>query len=176
MAEMLLARYQPCGCIICSCENEENKCHGCGASHCGNHPLGELPNPVFDSKAPTLEEHDARIQAEVLAACIKAVHERWKKNNGFNEAGPVLADLEDDIRTLQPAAADLEEHDKELLFERDVEWTLAVLGDTDTCHEPKSAAELLDTDSNTLHGIIESLHKKIAELEKARAILGELKR
>ena len=130
-------------------------------------------------------------RAEVLAACIARLTPLREKldlllcdedltDEKLREASegllPSLADAIRFLRKLQPAASDLEEHDKELLFERDVEWTLAVLGDTDTCHEPKSAAELLDTDSNTLHGIIESLHKKIAELEKARAILGELKR
>src|SRR3990167_4780706 len=30
----VLARNQPCGCIICSCEDEV-QCHGCGAKNCG---------------------------------------------------------------------------------------------------------------------------------------------
>ena len=30
-----LAKYQPCGCVICTCEDEK-QCHGCGAKHCGN--------------------------------------------------------------------------------------------------------------------------------------------
>lgn len=60
----------------------------------------------------------------------------------------------------------LEKHGQELLFDRDVEWTLAVLGDTATCHEPQGAAELLDADSDALHRIIECLKKKIAKLEK----------
>lgn len=29
-----LAREQPCGCLVCTCEDEE-RCHGCGAKNCG---------------------------------------------------------------------------------------------------------------------------------------------
>jgi len=41
-----LARNQPCGCVVCRCENDE-QCQGCGAKHCGTHPVGEIPNPKF---------------------------------------------------------------------------------------------------------------------------------
>lgn len=30
-----LAKHQPCGCVICTCEDEQ-QCQGCGAKHCGN--------------------------------------------------------------------------------------------------------------------------------------------
>lgn len=46
----LLARYQPCGCQVCVCENED-QCQGCGAKNCGSHPVGEIPNPVFEALA-----------------------------------------------------------------------------------------------------------------------------
>lgn len=42
-----LARNQPCGCVVCTCE-DEIQCHGCGANHCGTHPIGEIPNPVYE--------------------------------------------------------------------------------------------------------------------------------
>lgn len=42
-----LAKYQNCGCIICTCENED-QCQGCGAKHCGTHEVGNIPNPVYD--------------------------------------------------------------------------------------------------------------------------------
>jgi len=42
----LLAKYQSCGCIVCTCEDEE-QCQGCGAQHCGTHPVGQIPNPVY---------------------------------------------------------------------------------------------------------------------------------
>ena len=43
----VLAREQPCGCIVCRCE-DEHQCHGCGAKNCGTHPLGQIPNPVYE--------------------------------------------------------------------------------------------------------------------------------
>lgn len=45
----LLARHQPCGCIVCICEDaaEEDQCQGCGAKNCGTHPPGELPKRVY---------------------------------------------------------------------------------------------------------------------------------
>jgi hypothetical protein len=48
-----LARHQPCGCVICWCEDEE-QCHGCGAKHCGTHPIGEIPNPVYATSQPSV--------------------------------------------------------------------------------------------------------------------------
>jgi hypothetical protein len=40
-----LAKYQPCGCVVCSCE-DDIQCTGCGAKNCGTHKVGEIPNPV----------------------------------------------------------------------------------------------------------------------------------
>ncbi|GHH52982.1 hypothetical protein [[Pseudomonas] boreopolis] len=46
-AAPVLAKHQPCGCVICTCEDEQ-QCQGCGAKHCGNradHPpyVGQQP-------------------------------------------------------------------------------------------------------------------------------------
>lgn len=41
-----LARHQPCGCIVCRCESDE-QCSGCGAKNCGTHAVGEIPSPVY---------------------------------------------------------------------------------------------------------------------------------
>lgn len=41
-----LAKHQPCGCVVCWCE-DERQCHGCGAKNCGSHPVGAIPNPVY---------------------------------------------------------------------------------------------------------------------------------
>lgn len=41
-----LAKHQPCGCVICTCEHE-TQCQGCGAKHCGAHDVGDIPNPVY---------------------------------------------------------------------------------------------------------------------------------
>jgi hypothetical protein len=41
-----LARFQSCGCNLCVCEDED-QCQGCGAIHCGTHPVGQFPNPLY---------------------------------------------------------------------------------------------------------------------------------
>jgi len=48
-APRLLARNQPCGCVVCDCRNEAepDRCLGCGAKNCGTHPAGQIPNPVY---------------------------------------------------------------------------------------------------------------------------------
>ena len=38
--QMPLVKYQPCGCVICTCEDEV-QCHGCGARMCGTVPHPE---------------------------------------------------------------------------------------------------------------------------------------
>lgn len=47
LREPSLARNQPCGCVICICADPV-KCHGCGALECGTHPVGEIPDPVYE--------------------------------------------------------------------------------------------------------------------------------
>ena len=44
-----LAKHQPCGCVVCTCESD--RCQGCGATHCGKHPVGEIPNRIFAGDA-----------------------------------------------------------------------------------------------------------------------------
>jgi hypothetical protein len=46
----VLAKHQPCGCVVCTCEDDV-QCHGCGAKWCGTHPVGEIPNPLFANAA-----------------------------------------------------------------------------------------------------------------------------
>lgn len=46
-----LARNQPCGCIVCNCDNDE-RCVGCGAKNCGTHAVGEIPNPIYIDHIP----------------------------------------------------------------------------------------------------------------------------
>jgi len=41
-----LVKYQKCGCVICTCEDEK-QCQGCGAKNCGMHPIGQIPNPIY---------------------------------------------------------------------------------------------------------------------------------
>lgn len=53
------ARNQKCGCIVCICEDEV-QCQGCGATHCGTHPLGQIPDAIYDEPAPTAPQQTAR--------------------------------------------------------------------------------------------------------------------
>ena len=61
----LLAKYQPCGCVICTCENDE-QCQGCGAKHCGTHAICSIPNPVYQA-APV----SATPKSDDMAALIR---------------------------------------------------------------------------------------------------------
>jgi len=58
-SDKLLSRNQPCGCVVCICEDEV-QCHGCGAKNCGTHSVGQLPNPVYDEPKATCEKAAAR--------------------------------------------------------------------------------------------------------------------
>ena len=58
-----LARHQPCGCIVCACENED-QCQGCGAKTCDEHLSGVIPNPVYVE----------------LGVQAQGVEEWWEKN------------------------------------------------------------------------------------------------
>lgn len=42
-----LARHQPCGCVVCVCDDDV-QCQGCGAKNCGSHEPGKLPNSVYN--------------------------------------------------------------------------------------------------------------------------------
>ncbi len=50
-----MAKYQPCGCVICTCEHE-TQCQGCGAKNCGTHAVGDIPNPVFKAQRPVKQK------------------------------------------------------------------------------------------------------------------------
>lgn len=61
-----LAKHQPCGCVVCTCEDDV-QCQGCGAKHCGTHPVGHIPQPVFNGSATEVTEDLAKRAAEVIA-------------------------------------------------------------------------------------------------------------
>ncbi len=61
-----LAKHQPCGCVVCTCEDEV-QCQGCGAKHCGTHPVGQLPQPVFNGPGADVTDDLATRAAEVIA-------------------------------------------------------------------------------------------------------------
>lgn len=43
-----MAKHQACGCVLCTCQ-DDGQCHGCGAKHCGTHPVGQFSNPARES-------------------------------------------------------------------------------------------------------------------------------
>ena len=62
----ILAKHQPCGCVVCTCEDEV-QCQGCGAKHCGTHPVGQIPQPVFTGQTTKDAGDLAKRAAEVVA-------------------------------------------------------------------------------------------------------------
>jgi hypothetical protein len=63
-APRLLAKHQPCGCVVCTCENEEepDRCLGCGAKSCGTHIGAPIPNPVYEDPAPAAAPETTQLQ------------------------------------------------------------------------------------------------------------------
>lgn len=57
-----LTKYQPCGCVICTCEHE-TQCQGCGANHCGTHPVGQIPGPVYQQPAADVAKMQRKLEA-----------------------------------------------------------------------------------------------------------------
>lgn len=66
LCKPVLAKYQPCGCVVCTCE-DEYQCQGCGAKHCGTHPIGELytaPQPVKQQPVPEEDASEPELTVE----------------------------------------------------------------------------------------------------------------
>jgi hypothetical protein len=67
-----LARHQPCGCVMCICDDTE-RCHGCGAKNCGTHAVGEMPSHVYE-KHPLMAENARLREAQTkVDECIAAI-------------------------------------------------------------------------------------------------------
>ena len=54
----VLARHQPCGCVVCICDSDE-RCLGCGAKNCGTpgcvfSPHAGSPSPIYENAAKVL--------------------------------------------------------------------------------------------------------------------------
>ena len=95
-----LARQQPCGCVVCICESDD-RCNGCGAKGCGNHPVGEMPNPVFQAYPMAYVKPDSRTAACVTAlAGVKDPEGLMKDMRGAIEA----LDMEDGPKANQKGA------------------------------------------------------------------------
>jgi len=64
-----LARVQPCGCIICTCDDPQ-QCRGCGAKSCGRHPAGEIPCPHYEPHPALVRLEEAEAEIESLKASL----------------------------------------------------------------------------------------------------------
>lgn len=53
-----LKKYQPCGCVLCTCE-DELRCHGCGAVSCGKHKVGDNKHFVFEDTSDYITRQEA---------------------------------------------------------------------------------------------------------------------
>jgi len=90
-----LARHQPCGCIVCRCESDE-QCSGCGAKNCGTHAVGEIPNPVYVTTPDPVSEA-AKVGKLVLAA-TRAFH--WIEGMEGKGNSQVSVDLRAALRAI----------------------------------------------------------------------------
>ena len=68
----VLAKHQPCGCVLCTCEDEE-RCHGCGAKNCGTHEVGKFPSFATDANqgSQTMSNNQTEIVDESRAEVPK---------------------------------------------------------------------------------------------------------
>jgi hypothetical protein len=95
--ERVLARIQPCGCVVCRCE-DPRQCHGCGAKSCGTHPVGEIPSPVYEPAPqpprglPALLGAMPELPEPQPAVDWKAAHEELK-TLGFDGRVEKICDL-----------------------------------------------------------------------------------
>lgn len=77
----MLARDQPCGCVVCQCPDDE-QCHGCGAKRCGKDDCvfadPKVKNAVFIDE-PSYSQLKARIAAlEAERDALKVEHDRLR--------------------------------------------------------------------------------------------------
>ena len=77
VAERRLAKLQQCGCIVCDCVSDL-QCHGCGAKHCGTHPAGQIPNPIYQ---PVVAESATTDDLCIATSIIKMLENDIKEGN-----------------------------------------------------------------------------------------------
>ena len=96
----VLKKLQKCGCVTCHCEG--NQCLGCGAKHCGNHPIGAIPNPEFERPHP-LEAKVSELEGMVAGLrelCVKGKEAFTKAWDRMNWCGFTGGDIKDAIGTM----------------------------------------------------------------------------
>ncbi len=106
----MLLRRQPCGCVVCSC-NDDERCHGCGGKMCGRpdcvfkepgHPHAEYraPNPYVES----LQTQNAELEEWQRQMVAKAAD---KSLDGYREMGAKCVALEEEKDKLKAELATL---------------------------------------------------------------------
>lgn len=124
-AAPVLAKHQPCGCVICTCEDEQ-QCQGCGAKHCGNRadhppyvgqqpaaPSGEAvawlrmkPDGTPDWAEDCIGSDDRFLDHELASDgyYLQPLYAAPQQPAGVGEAAAVLADLHPFLFGLKLAA------------------------------------------------------------------------
>ena len=74
----------------------------------------DLNDALSDTKRLSIEGAEKQKGAEVLAACLAKIRERYMRLPGFDDASPEFFDLIKEIEQLQPASSALEEYVKNL--------------------------------------------------------------
>ena len=89
----LLAKHQPCGCVVCTCE-DDTQCHGCGAHYCGTHPVGQIPNPVY--------EPDQSSELDILRARVAELEALLRRVDTYFQHTGKVGDLPISVHALLP--------------------------------------------------------------------------
>lgn len=87
-----LARYQPCGCVTCVCEDEE-QCQGCGSKHCGklkDHPPYVLAAPAAPATPDRKPLSDETLRA-IADSCTGQGGESGQYVAGWKDAVAYIA-------------------------------------------------------------------------------------
>jgi hypothetical protein len=114
LKEPKLARHQPCGCVMCVCEDPV-KCHGCGAKNCGTHPGGEIPHPVYETHPLMAENAELRGALEYVDTEFRAYEaEREGEESVFGEIWErVKAALRSEHHEPEEVGVEVEELDED---------------------------------------------------------------
>lgn len=156
-----LARVQPCGCVVCYCENQV-QCLGCGAEHCGTHDLGEIPNPVYTN-------HFAGVRN--MVECAKcghpAIHYLVMDNLGYPNKTPLCGDCTQEHEHL---AQDTNEHEMRNFggVYGLVSYHYEPLGTTQPDHIPDTGKMVFDPDSAL------TLAERTLSIDITESIAGEI--
>jgi hypothetical protein len=98
----LMAKHQPCGCIVCTCE-DDLRCHGCGAKHCGTHPVGQIPNAVYEQQPGQPGSGEAvDVYLSIPHLQLMVAHERLRRERAeasLAAARQRIAALESELET-----------------------------------------------------------------------------